>query len=71
MYTVISLAGMEVIMFYLLDGQITQEQAGSMYVSEKLTAYPSPNLTLTLTFSLWAKCWSRGGVGGQFPWNIH
>ena len=32
---------------------------------------PSPKPTLTLTsFILRAKCWLRGGVGGQFPRNV-
>ena len=37
----------------------------------KLPTYPSPKPTLTLSyFSLRAKCWLRGGVGGQFPRNV-
>ena len=35
-----------------------------------LHTYPSRKPTLTLTSHLGAKCWLRGGVGGQFPKRI-
>ena len=35
-----------------------------------LHTYPSPKPTLTLTSHLGAKCWLRGGVGGQFPKDV-
>ena len=56
-----------------VNGKISlscQTNMGSLYVSGKLSTYPSPEPTLTLTVSLGAKCWSRGGVGGQFPRNV-
>ena len=28
---------------------------------------PLPQPNINPYFSLWAKCWPRGGVGGQFP----
>ena len=40
-----------------------------MYVSGKLPTYPSPNLTITLTSRFKMLGW--GGVGEQFPRNIH
>ena len=47
------------------------EIIGSILVSGKLPTYPSPKPTLSLTSHLRAKCWIRGGVGGQFPRNPH
>ena len=28
---------------------------------------PLPQVNINTYFSLWEKCWVRGGVGGQFP----
>ena len=39
---------------------------GSLYVYGKLPTYPSPKpILINAYFSLRAKCWLRGGVGGQ------
>ena len=40
------------------------------YVSGKLPTYPSPKPTFNTYLSLKAKCWLRGGLGGQFPRNV-
>ena len=41
---------------------------GLLYVSGKPPTYPSPKPTnINTYFSLRAKYWLRGGVGGQFP----
>ena len=40
--------------------------SGSLYVSGKLPTYPFPKpININTYFSLTAKCWLRGGVGGQ------
>ena len=44
--------------------------SGSIYVSGKLLTYPSPALSQRQHFSFTAKCWLKGGVGGQFPRNL-
>ena len=36
-------------------------------VFAKLSTYPSPKLNVNTYFTLWAKCWVMGGVGGQVP----
>ena len=41
-----------------------------LYVSGKLPNYPSPQPNINFNFSSRAKCWLRGGVGGQFPRNV-
>ena len=44
-------------------------ERGSIQVSGKLPTYPS--LSQHYHFSLKAKCWLRGGVGGQFYRNLN
>ena len=41
---------------------------GSLYISGKLPTYPSPKQNTS--FSLRAKFWLKGGVGGQFTQNV-
>ena len=43
--------------------RVNKKKNGSLYISGKLPTYPSPK-------SLKAKCWLRGGVGGQFPSSV-
>ena len=43
-----------------------REVIGSISVSGQQRTYPSPNLTVTLTYYLIITCWVRGGVGAQF-----
>ena len=48
-----------------------QQNLVSLYVSGKLPTYPSHNPSIiNAYFSLTAKCWLKGGVGGQFPRNV-
>ena len=44
---------------------------GSLYFSEKLPTHPSPKPALTLTSQLGQSVGLGGGVGGQFPRNVH
>ena len=43
----------------------------TLYVSGKLPTFPFPKPTLNTYFSLKAKCWLRGGVGGNIPRNVY
>ena len=47
-----------------------KEQLEKCFSLEMRPNYPSPKSTLTLTSHL-AKCWIRGGVGGQFARNLN
>ena len=51
-------------------GPYTSLVDGNDWQVSKNTTYPSLKATFTLTFSLRAKFWLRGGVGGQFPRNV-
>ena len=44
---------------------------GSIQVSGKLPIHPSPETNINAYFSLRAKCWLSGGVGGQFSRNLN
>ena len=55
------------------EGELLYWQAykfSSLYVAGKLPTYSSPKSTFNTLFSLKAKCWLRGGVGGliSFCW---
>ena len=45
-------------------------QVNSFHVSGELNTYPFPNPTFLNLLSLRAKCWVRGGVGGEFSRNM-
>ena len=47
----------------LYSRRLLRSLFGPLHVSGKLSTYPSPKPTSTLTSHLGQKCWLRGGVG--------
>ena len=47
-----------------------EKKTGSLYDSGETAHPPLPYANIYTYFSLRAKCWLRGGVGGQFPRNF-
>ena len=58
-------------LFQLVIASINNTKKQRISFSFWETAHlPLPQVNINTSFSLKAKCWLRGGVGGQFPRNV-